>query len=155
MIADDAADAGGGSLHGRLRGMISALGGMFGDRVLLLSLELRLAGRALGTIVALGVGAAVAALTAWLGLWLAIGTWIVSAGGSHAVAALVVIVANGIVAALCLVKARALLKLLTLPATLRALTGAAREGDATGDDGPGHDGGTTPRMVATPEAPVP
>lgn len=126
MIAPDATAADdGGSLHGRLRAMLSSLGGMLGDRVLLLSLELRLAGRALGTIVALGVGAAVAALTAWLGLWLALGAWIVDTGGSHAVAALVVIVANGVLAAICLVKARGLVKLLTLPATLRALTGAA------------------------------
>lgn len=122
-----AAAADGGSLHGRLRAMMSALGGMLGDRVLLLSLELRLAGRALGAIVALGVGAAVAALTAWLGLWLALGTWIVETGGSHAVAALVVIVANVALAALCLVRARALLKLLTLPATLRTLTGSTHD----------------------------
>jgi hypothetical protein len=126
VIAQDAtAGTSDGGLHGRLRTMMSALGGMLGDRVLLLSLELRLAGRALGMIVALGVGAAVAALTAWLGLWLALGTWIVETGGSHALAALVVIVANGALAALCLVKARGLLKMLTLPATLRTLTGAA------------------------------
>lgn len=132
MIADDPSAAayrggapyGAGTLHGRLRAMMSALGGMLGDRVLLASLELRLAGRALGTIVALGVGAAVAALTAWLGLWLALGVWIVETGGGHALAALAVIAANGALAAVCLVKARGLLTLLTLPATLRTLTGA-------------------------------
>jgi hypothetical protein len=152
VIAPDAtagAPADAGSLHHRLRTMMSALGGMLGDRVLLLSLELRLAGRALGTIVALGVGAAVAALTAWLGLWLALGAWIVETGGSHAVAALVVIVANGALAALCLVKARGLLKMLTLPATLRTLTGAAHDDD---------EAFARPRvapMGVTPEAPQP
>lgn len=146
--ADDAAAAGAGaSLHDRLRALIRALGGMLGDRVLLLSLELRLAGRAFGTIVALGVGAAVAALTAWLGLWLALGAWIVQSGGSPVVAALVVIVANGALAALCIVKARGLLKLLTLPATLRTLTG-----DAHGDS---PDRERAPFTAAKPEAPVP
>lgn len=144
--ADDATAAGGGSLHGRLRGLMSALGGMLGDRVLLLSLELRLAGRALGTIVALGVVAAVATLTAWLGLWLAVGTWIVETGGSHALAAAIVIVANGGLAAWCVFKARRLVKLLTLPATLRTLTGSAH-----GDDVPAQ-----PPFNAQPqEAPVP
>lgn len=149
MIAPDAsAAAAGGGVHGRLRTMMSALGGMLGDRVLLLSLELRLAGRALGMIVALGAGAAVAALTAWLGLWLALGAWIVDTGGSHALAALVVIVANGALAALCLVKARSLLKMLTLPATLRTLTGAAHDDT---DAERSH----VPPMGVQPEAPQP
>jgi hypothetical protein len=143
--ADDASAAGGGTLHGRLRGLMSALAGMLGDRVLLLSLELRLAGRALGTIVALGVVAAVATLTAWLGLWLAIGAWIVESGHSHALAAAIVIVANGALAAWCVFKARRLVKLLTLPATLRTLTGAAHD-DAEAD---------MPPLAARPEAPVP
>lgn len=120
--------AGAGALHTRLRALMAALAGMLGDRVLLLSLELRLAGRAFATIVALAVGAAVAVLTAWLGLWLALGAWIVDSGASHAVAALIVIVANGVIAALCLARARALARLLTLPATLRTLTGNAQAG---------------------------
>lgn len=147
MIPDDASTAAdAGALHGRLRGLLTALGGMVSDRVLLLSLELRLAGRALGVIVALAIAASVAALTAWLGLWLAIGAWIVARYDNHAIAALVVILANGVLAAVCIAKARRLVKLLTLPATMRALTGAAR-----GDEMPPG----APIATPQPEAPVP
>jgi uncharacterized membrane protein YqjE len=122
VIGDRAADDSAGPLHTRLRALLGALSGMVGDRVLLFSLELQLAGKAFALILILLAGAAVAALTAWIALWLALAAWIMHNGWGWGWAALVVIAVNAAGAAFGVLKARSLFKLLTLPATLRHLT---------------------------------
>jgi hypothetical protein len=113
----------------RLRRLLDALTGMLSERVLLLTLELQLAGRALGLIVLLVGAAAVAALTAWGALWLIVAAWVVEAGWGWAWAALLVATLNAAAAAAALLKARALYRLLALPATLRHLTIPSAEED--------------------------
>jgi uncharacterized membrane protein YqjE len=88
VIGDRAADDSAGPLHTRLRALLGALSGMVGDRVLLFSLELQLAGKAFALILILLAGAAVAALTAWIALWLALAAWIMHNGWGWGWAAL-------------------------------------------------------------------
>lgn len=129
MTGAGARPSGAGAMPARLRRLLDALTGMLSERVLLLTLELQLAGRALGLIVLLVGAAAVAALTAWGALWLIVAAWVVEAGWGWAWAALLVATFNAAAAAAALLKARALYRLLALPATLRHLTIPGAEED--------------------------
>jgi uncharacterized membrane protein YqjE len=109
------------SLTGRARALFESVGAMLGERAHLLTLELRLAGRAIGLIVVLLVGAAVTALTAWTAFWVGVAAALHAADWRwEAIAAFIVLV-NLVAAALCLWQIRRVARLLTLPATLRQL----------------------------------
>ena len=104
------------------RGLLRELPGLIGDRVELASLELRRAGEALVRITMLVVVAAILGVTAWLALWTVMVGLLVQLG-LHPLAALALAaVANIVVAAWAVHRARALLRLLSLPATRRHLS---------------------------------
>lgn len=111
---------------GALHSIWQELPGLVGDRLELLGLEVRRAGRALAQIVALLVAAAVLAVTAWLVAWAGVAVGLVQIGMHWAAALLLVLVANLAAAGLALGRLRRLLPLLRLPATRRHLTPAAR-----------------------------
>ena len=98
------------------------LPGLLSDRVDLLSLELKRAGRVLAQIVALLVAAAILGVTAWLTLWAGIAVGLVELGLHWSLSLLVVLALNAGVAWLAISRLRTLLPLLRLPATRRHLT---------------------------------
>jgi uncharacterized membrane protein YqjE len=115
-------DTGVGPLHGLLRQLLGDFSGMVGARVELLSLELRLASRALGTILALLAGAALMGFTAWIALWIALAHWALEAGLAWGWVAAGVVLANTAAAVAAVLRARRLFPLLGLPATVRRLS---------------------------------
>lgn len=124
MPPPDGALPQGDSLLQALQGLWQELPGLVSDRVHLLALELKRAGRALGLMVGLVLGALVFVGTAWLALWGAITALLVQAGLAWGWAFAIVLVLNVAGAAFALLKAKSMAHLLTLPATVRRLTGA-------------------------------
>ena len=116
-----------GPLHALLRQLLGDLSGMVGARVELLSLELQLASRAFGTIVALLAAAALMAFTAWIALWIALAHWAIEAGLAWGWVATVIVLANAAAASAAVLRARRLFPLLGLPATVRRLSAPASE----------------------------
>lgn len=114
-----------GPLHALLRQLLGDISGMVGARVELLSLELQLASRALGTIVALLAAAALTAFTAWIALWIALAHWAIDAGFSWGWVAAAVVLVNAAAAVAAALRARRLFPLLGLPATVRRLSAPA------------------------------
>lgn len=103
--------------------LLRELPGLVSDRVELLSLELRRAGRALAQIVALIIAAAILAVTLWLVLWGVLVALLVVEWGWHWAPVLIgVALLNGLAVMLALRRVRALAPLLALPATQRHLT---------------------------------
>lgn len=103
------------------------LPGVLADRVRLFALELKRATSALGQMMALGLLAAVLAATAWLALWVGAAAALLSIGLGWGWVVLVVLVINMAGGLWCLTRIKALVPLLTLPATLRRLTDSDSE----------------------------
>lgn len=101
--------------------LLRGLPALIGDRVELAALELRRAFRSLVYAIALTVAAAVLGVTAWFGLWFVIISLLAQAGMLPVVALALGIAVNLAVAAYALVRARALLRQVALPATYRHL----------------------------------
>jgi uncharacterized membrane protein YqjE len=101
--------------------MLRELPALVGDRVELFSLEMQRAGAALARIVALSAAALLLAFTAWLALWAMIVAMLLALGWHWASAQAVALLVNAAAAAWMLLRARALLHLLSLPATRRHL----------------------------------
>jgi len=109
------------SLFDLARSILRELPALIGDRVELLALELQRAGAALAQLVALATAAAIFSLTAWLALW-GVVVGLLNALGLHWAAALAVALLVNLAAAVwALWRARALARLLGLPATRRHL----------------------------------
>ena len=104
------------------RALLQELPGLVSDRVLLLSLELKRASRALGQIVLLLLAVIVLAGVAWLLLCLGVAAMALDAGWSRLAVLLLVLGFNGALAAWALLRARSLVARVALPATLRRLT---------------------------------
>ena len=109
-------------LGDELHRLVADLRGAIGDRVELLSLELSAASRAAAQLAVLVATAAIVAVTAWMGLWAVVAGLLIRAGMHWALALLVVIGLNLLVAVIALLRARALLPRLSLPATRRHLS---------------------------------
>lgn len=109
------------SLWQTLRSLARDLPQLFSDRIDLLSLELRRAGRALLQIVVLIVAAAILGITAWLVLWAAIVAGLVELGMPLPVALLLAVAMNVGAATWAAMRVRKLIPSLGLPATRRHL----------------------------------
>ena len=109
------------SLLQTLKSLARELPALVSDRVDLLSLELRRAGRALLQIVILMVAGAILGITAWLVLWSAIVAALAAAGMPLWLALLLAVAINVGAAAAALLRVRKLLPSLGLPATRRHL----------------------------------
>ena len=109
------------------RALIGDLPGLLTDRVRLFSLELERAAGALGQMAALGLLASILAATAWVALWAGFAAGMIALGLAWPWTALIVFAINVAAAAWCALRVKALAPLLTLPATLRSLTGALPE----------------------------
>lgn len=105
-----------------IKALLGELPALFTDRVQLLALEMKRAGRALAQIVALLVLAAILASTAWLALWVGVVVLLLRAGLPFGGVVLIVLVLNLLAALLALWRIRSLARWLTLPATVRRLT---------------------------------
>ncbi|HEX4508664.1 MAG TPA: phage holin family protein [Burkholderiaceae bacterium] len=116
------------SLPQQVAALLADLPGLVSDRVLLLSLELKRASRALAEIVALALLASILAATAWLAMWVGIAAALIKFGMSWPWACVVVMVVNLLAVAWAVLRLKSLAPLLALPATLRRFTDAdARE----------------------------
>lgn len=122
MAALPSASAPPGSLADELQGIWRELPGLVSDRVVLLSLELRRAGQALGRIVMLIVATAILGVTAWVALWGCVVGGLAALGLHWTLALLAVLLLNLAGFALTVWRMRALAASLQLPATLRHLT---------------------------------
>lgn len=122
MAALPSASAPPGSLADELQGIWRELPGLVSDRVVLLSLELRRAGQALGRIVMLIVATAILGVTAWVALWGCVVGGLAALGLHWTLALLAVLLLNLAGFALTVSRMRALAASLQLPATLRHLT---------------------------------
>ncbi len=105
-----------------LRGLTHELPGLIGDRIELLSLELRRAGLTLARMVALIVAASILGVTAWLALWACAVGALMAAGLHWSAALLLVLVINLGACAWALVQVRKLAPLLQLPITRKHLS---------------------------------
>lgn len=105
-----------------LQGLLQELPGLISDRVELLSLELQRAKQVLAQIVALIVGAAILAVTAWFALWGGVMVALINEGVHWAAASMIVLVINLGACWWAVARVRALAPLLRLPATRRHLT---------------------------------
>lgn len=110
------------SLLRSAQALLRELPGLLGDRIKLLALELRRAGVALAQILALAVAAALLLITAWLAIWIGLAAAVIQAGLPWGWALLLVLVLNLGAAFLALQRARSLLALLGVPATVRRLS---------------------------------
>lgn len=110
------------SLLDAIKGLLVELPALFSDRVQLLALEMKRAGRALGQIMALLVAAAIFAATAWAALWAGLIVLVLRTGLSLGYVLLIVLAINLCAAVVALLGIRKLARWLTLPATVRRLT---------------------------------
>ena len=110
------------SMIGLARTLAGELPGLLSDRVHLFALELRRSGTALARMVAWAVAAAVVLTTAWLALWVGLGTAAIRAGWPWYGVLAAILLLNLAAAAFAVARARAMAPLLVLPATLRHLT---------------------------------
>lgn len=104
-----------GSLAKELPGLIS-------DRVQLLALELRRAGQSLAKMLVLVLCALILLSTAWIALWVGLAFVLIHFGLHWWGAIIVILVLNIGAAVFALLRAKALVHNLTLPATMRRLT---------------------------------
>jgi len=114
--------AGPGSLLHALRDLVADVRGQVSDRVHLFALEMKRAGLALAQIVALGVAAALFALTAWFALWMGLAAALIDWGLAWGWVWLLVLVLNAAGIAFALLRVKKLAHALTLPATTRHLS---------------------------------
>ena len=115
------------SLLQAAQALLQELPGLVSDRVRLLALELRRAGIALAQIIALAVASAILLITAWLAMWAGVAAAGIAAGIPWGWVFLLVLAINLGAAFLALKRARTLLALLGLPATVRRLTANSHE----------------------------
>ena len=101
--------------------LLRELPGLVSDRLQLLTLELKRASRSLGKIAAFAVVAAILLFTAWVTLWIGIGLLLVALGLHWGWSVVIILALNIGAAVFLLLKARALVHDLTLPATMRRL----------------------------------
>lgn len=111
------------SLSREAAALLGDIPGLVTDRVRLFSLELKRATGAFEQMAALGLLAAILAATAWIALWAGIAAGFIAVGLAWFWVAPAVLVINVGGAAWCALRAKALVPLLTQPATLRHLTG--------------------------------
>src|SRR5690606_3858449 len=95
---------------------------LLSDRLELFSLELRRAGKSLATMIVLGLAAALLLVTAWAVFWIGFAATLMHFGLAWGWTLLIVLALNIGGAVLALLKARALVGNLTLPATQRHLS---------------------------------
>lgn len=132
--ADERLRAGEPGVHGApglwqsLLALFGELPGLVSDRVRLVALEVRRAGEALALVIALAVAVAILLITAWLALWAGAAFALIDAGLGWGWVLLIVLAINLGAAFLAFSRARSLLRLLGLPATLRRMTVAPRAG---------------------------
>jgi uncharacterized membrane protein YqjE len=120
-LREPAGERGVGSLIELARGVLHDLPGLIGDRVELFSLELRRAGIALVKVLAMTVVAAILGVTAWLAMWSILVGLLMAAGWHWALANGLVLLINIGAAVWAVYRVRALMKLLSLPATRQHL----------------------------------
>lgn len=113
------------SLLHAAQALLRELPGLVSDRVKLLTLEMRRAGIALAQIVALAVASAILLITAWLAMWVGLAAALIAADMPWGWVFVLVLAINLGAAWLALKRARTLLALLGLPATVRRLTANA------------------------------
>jgi uncharacterized membrane protein YqjE len=104
------------------RRIFADLPGVVRDRVDLLTLELQRAGKSLAVMVVLGLAAVILLLTAWFAFWIGFAATLMHFGLAWGWAFLIVLALNIGGAVFALLRARALVKDLTLPATRRRMT---------------------------------
>jgi uncharacterized membrane protein YqjE len=109
------------SLLDLVQSIVRDLPALVGDRVELFSLEMQRATSALVKIAALAAAALLFALTAWLALWGVVVGLLLALDWHWAPANAVALLINAGAAAWALLRARSLIKLLSLPATRRHL----------------------------------
>ena len=128
--------------------LLHELPGMVSDRLELLSLELRRASKSLVTMIVLGLVAAILLLTAWFAAWIGIAGALVAVGLHWGWALAIVLAINIGGAVFALLRARALVTDLTLPATKRRLTLATVMGPdpSTPTPAPRHEHTLTPQV---------
>ena len=105
-----------------VKALLAELPALFSDRVQLLALEMKRAGRALAQIMALLVAAAIFAATAWAALWAGAIVLLMRTGLSLGYVLLIVLLINLAAALAALLGIRKLARWLALPATVRRLT---------------------------------
>lgn len=120
------------SLLQSLQQIVQDLPGMLSDRVRLFSLEMRRAKLALVEIVVLAAAAAIFGLTALVALWVVIVIGLTALGLGLPWAVLVVLALNAAGAWFALQRAKVLVPLLALPATMRRFTIASADEDGFG-----------------------
>jgi hypothetical protein len=142
------------SLLDLMQGLLRELPALVGDRVELFSLEMQRASIALARFSALTAAALVFALTAWLALWGVFVSGLMALGWPGAAALALALLINAGAAAWALLRARSLLKLLSLPATRRHLMLGLRDPLPQGDSAarsqtraPADDSGAMPQSV--------
>jgi hypothetical protein len=129
--------------------------GLVSDRVDLLTLELKRAGRALAQIVGLLIAAAILAVTAWIALWAGLAVGLIELGLHWSLSLLLVLVLNAAIAAVALGRLRRLLPLLALPATRRHLTPGRITEPTTPPDAPPPAPTTTAPTATAPTTAAP
>ena len=122
LVANAAPSAG---LWATAQALLRELPALLSDRVELLTLELKRAGRALAEIVVLLVVAIILGVTAWLAMWGVVVGGLMAAGLHWAAALLAVLLLNAVVAVWAVARLRKLLPQLGLPATRRHLVPSA------------------------------
>jgi len=129
MTRETRADAARASVFDRLRALLDELPGLFNDRVDLLSLELRSAGLSLALMLLWMAAAAILAVTAWLGIWGAIGAALILHGWPWPGVIAGIVILNLVAAIVAVLRARSLAPRLGLPLTRRHLRFGAPEDD--------------------------
>ncbi|NLD67939.1 MAG: phage holin family protein [Limnobacter sp.] len=120
---EDRSDRGLAAILHTLQALLEELPGLVSDRVRLLILELRLAGKSLGTMVVMGLAALVFGGTAWVALWVGVAAMLVSVAELHWGWAIgIVLLVNMAAAGFAVARALRLVDRLALPATVRQLT---------------------------------
>ncbi|HRO60784.1 MAG TPA: phage holin family protein [Burkholderiaceae bacterium] len=119
---EDRPDRGLGAILHTLQALLEELPGLVSDRVRLLALELRLAGKSLGTMLVMALAALVFGGTAWVALWVGVVAALVAADLHWAWAVGLVLLVNLAAAAFAVIRALRLVGRLALPATVRHLT---------------------------------
>lgn len=110
------------SVLASLQSLLHDLPQLLGQRVNLLSLEMRRAMQALAVMAGMVLAAAVLLATAWIALWWGIAATLLDAGLARHWVALLVLMLNALVAGVLLWRALSMTHLLALPATVRSLT---------------------------------
>lgn len=139
----------------RLQALLDELPGLLNDRIDLLSLELRSAGLSLALMLLWMAAAAILGVTAWLGIWGAIGAALILYGWPWPAVVASIVILNMLAAVIAVSRARALAPRLGLPLTRRHLHfGSARNAGprATEPDAPNT--AVTPQGAATRRSPA-